>query len=65
MKIDQNLAAALLMGFSSGAFRNPPAMTSRNRMHMERARPGSAEETERMASAAAKRARKAARGARS
>lgn len=65
MKIDHNVAAVLLMGFASGAFRNPPTMTSRNRMHIDRARPGSAEETERMAAAAAKRARKAARGARS
>jgi hypothetical protein len=58
MKIDQNVAAVLLMGFADGTLRNPPSITSGNRIHIERARPGSPEEAERMAAAEAKRQRK-------
>jgi hypothetical protein len=45
--------------------RFPSSITSGNRYHQERARPGSPEEAERKAAAEAKRARKAARGAQS
>lgn len=65
MKINHNLAAALLMGITRGIFRNPPTITSGNRLHSERAPRGSPEAVERMAAAKAKRARKAARGAQS
>jgi hypothetical protein len=54
MKIDHNVAAVLLMG----TLRNPPSIISGNRIHTERARPGSPEEAERMAAAEAKRQRK-------
>lgn len=57
MKMNHNLAVALLMGLASGEFRNAPSCTSGNRLHRERAPAGSAEESERIAAADAKRAR--------
>jgi len=65
MKINHNVAAALLMGFTSGAFRNPSSAVSGNRLHTDRAQRGSPKEAERIAAAQTKRARKAARGAQS
>jgi hypothetical protein len=61
MKINQNVAAVLLIGLASGEFTFPRGMASGNRLHTERARAGSVEEAARIAAAAAKRQRKAAR----
>lgn len=58
MRIDHNVAAALLMGLVTGELRMPPSITSGNRVHGERARKGSHEEAERLAAAEAKRQRK-------
>jgi hypothetical protein len=63
--MDHNLAAVLLLGLASGEFKFARGIASGNRLHTERAPRGSAEEADRLAAAAAKRARKAARGARS
>jgi len=63
MKIQHNVAAALLMGLAAGVLQFPRGMTSSNRLHTERARPGSAEEIERIAAAEAKRQRRAAKRA--
>jgi hypothetical protein len=65
MKMDHNLVAAMLIGMAAGEYRFPSRITDRNRLHTERAPRGSAAEADRMAAAEAKRARKAARGARS
>lgn len=65
MKLDHTVATAMLLGLVQGTLRMPPAITDTNRHHRDRGRPGSPEAVERMAAAAAKRARKAARGAQS
>jgi hypothetical protein len=61
MKINHNLAAALIMGLTSGAYQFPRGATSSNRVHTNRAPRGSAEEAVRLTAAEAKRARKAAK----
>ena len=61
VKINHNVAAALLMGLTDGSLRNAPAITSGNRLHTDRAPPGSPESFERIAAAEAKRARRAAK----
>ena len=61
MKIDHNVAAAMIMGLTNGTLRNAPAITSGNRLHTDRAPPGSPESFERIAAAEAKRARRAAK----
>lgn len=61
MKINQNLAAALLMGLASGEYRYRRGITDGNRTHMDRAPRGSTQEAERIAAAEAKRARRAKR----
>lgn len=65
MKLDTTVAAAMLIGLTSGELRWPRHSAQGNRLHTDRARRGSPEERERLAAAEAKRARKAARGARS
>ena len=60
MKMNQNVAAALLMGLAQGEFRFALRV---NTQGSDRAPRGSALETERLAAAEAKRARKAARRA--
>jgi hypothetical protein len=61
MKINHNVAAALLMGLTSGALKWPRRITDSNRLHTDRAPPGSPESFERIAAAEAKRQRKAAK----
>jgi hypothetical protein len=61
MKLDQNLAAVMLLGLTAGEFRMPRGMTDGNRLHMERAPRGSQAERDRMAAAEAKRQRKLAK----
>lgn len=61
MKINHNLAAALILGLVSGAFKNSPSITSGNRIHTNRAPRGSASERDALERAAAKRARKMSR----
>jgi hypothetical protein len=63
-RIDLNVATAMLLGLAAGELRIP-RITDGNRMHTNRAPAGSVEAAERIAAAEAKRARKAARGARS
>ena len=67
MKMDHNLAAALLIGLTAGEFKFPRGMASGNRLHTNRARAGSNEEAARIAEGDAKRnaklARRAARAA--
>lgn len=65
MKMNHTVAAAILLGLTDGSLLNPPSIAIRNRLHTERARPGSPEALERIAAAEAKRARRAARGAQS
>ncbi len=60
MKMNQNVAAVLLMGFAQGEFRFPSRV---NTQCSDRAPRGSALESERLAAAEAKRARKAAKRA--
>lgn len=62
MKMNHNLAAALISMFNAG-FRRPRSITDGNRIHTDRARPGSVEALERIAAADAKRARKMAKRA--
>jgi hypothetical protein len=61
MKYDHNVFAVLIAGLTSGEFRMPKQITSDNRLHTERARPGSREEAERISVARLKRQRRAAR----
>lgn len=63
MKIDHNVAAVLLMGLARGEFTFPRGMASGNRLHTDRARAGSVEETARIAEGEAKRNAKLARRA--
>ena len=64
MKINHNVAAALIMGFTSGALKLwPRRITDSNRLHTERAPPGSPEAFERIAAAEAKRQRRARKAA--
>jgi hypothetical protein len=63
MKMNHNLATVILLGLASGEFSFPRGMASGNRLHTERAPRGSAEEADRIAAAAAKRARKLAKRA--
>lgn len=58
MKMNHNLAAALLTGITSGQFGYPRSCTSGNRIHTDRAPKGSAEAIARIAAADAKRQRK-------
>lgn len=61
--MNHTLAAALLMGLSSGTLRQPKSCTSGNRIHTERAPRGSPEHLRALADAEAKRVRKAAKRA--
>lgn len=63
--MNHSVAAAMLMGLASGALTMPRSAMYGNRLHQERARQGSPEHFERLRAAAAKRARKLARAARS
>lgn len=63
MKIDRTLAAALLIGLTSGAMQYPRHVTQNNRMHTDRAPRGSPQEAERILDAQLKRERKALRRA--
>lgn len=65
MKMNLNTAAALLAMLAAGDIIYPRGIASGNRVHTDRAPRGSVEERERIAAAETKRARKAARGARS
>jgi hypothetical protein len=60
MKINHNLAAALLTSFAQG-WRRPPSITDGNRIHTERAPRGSALEAERIAAAERRRRQRAAK----
>ena len=61
MKINHTVAAAILLGLTDGSLRTAPSIASGNRLHTERARPGSPEALERIAAAEARRARRAKR----
>jgi hypothetical protein len=63
MKMDHNVAAAILLGLAAGTLQFPRGMASGNRLHTERARAGSAEELQRIADGEAKRNAKLARRA--
>lgn len=63
MKMDHNVAAAILIGLAAGQLQFPRGMASSNRLHTNRARAGSTEETARISEGEAKRAAKLARRA--
>ena len=63
MKMLHTLAAALLTGMANNEFRQPRSVASGNRLHTNRARPGSVEHREALERAEAKRARKNAKRA--